>query len=125
MIMLKIVNFQLEKQIALQKRIKELQLIIQRQADLGLGKFKQLFLRTQEEQKILLELAKRGRNVVNEHSFSFYAKWNAIYFVNATEENITFLSYFRRYEDLYNTDCTKSDDFKKVHLLLSKLGTAE
>ena len=72
-----------------------------------------------------MELAKRGQNEVSEHSFSQNTILNAIdNFIYALEEGITFSLYFRRYEDLYNTDCANWDDFKKV-CLLSKLGTVE
>ena len=40
------------------------------QADFRQRKFEEMFLRTQEEQIILLELAKRGQNEVSEYSFS-------------------------------------------------------
>ena len=35
------------------------------------------------------------------------------------------MSYFRRYEDLYTTDCANWSDSKKVPLLLRKLGTTK
>ena len=50
--MLEIVKFQQEQQVAWLNRTEELQLEIQRQADLRQRKFEELFLRTQEEQKI-------------------------------------------------------------------------
>ena len=46
---LEIVEFQQEQQLAWQKRTEELQLDIQRLADLRQKKFKEMFLWTQEE----------------------------------------------------------------------------
>ena len=46
------------------------------------------------------------------------------FFYNPDEE-ITFASYFKRYEDLFNTDCKDWTDLKKSRLLLSKLSTSE
>lgn len=39
------------------------------------------------------------------------------------EKELTFSSNFRRYEDLYKTDCANGFDDKTVRLLLTKLGT--
>ena len=41
------------------------------------------------------------------------------------EEEVTFLSYFCRYKDLYKTDCSNWPNHKKVRLILRKLGTVE
>ena len=41
------------------------------------------------------------------------------------EEEVTFTSYFRRYKDLFITDCADWSDHKKVRLLLRKLGAVE
>ena len=78
-----------------------------------------MFLRTQQEQEKLFELSNRGQNVKNENEFSKNAIWSAVdNFTYAPEDEITFAPYFRRCKDLHN-------DFKKVHLLLRKLGTVE
>ena len=64
-----------------------------------------MFLRAQQEQEKLFELSNRGQNVETETTFSQKAIWSAIdNFTYAPEDEITFASYFRRYEDLYNTD---------------------
>ena len=46
-------------------------------------------------------------------------------FSYSPEEDITFTSYFRRYEDFYTTDSTNWSDLKKFCLFLRKLSTTE
>ena len=54
------------------------------------------------------------------------AAWNALEtFSYAPDEDKTFETYYRRYEDIYITDCADWTDAKKVRLLLRKLGTVE
>ena len=43
----------------------------------------------------------------------------------APDEDKIFEAYYRRYEDIYITDCAHWTDAKKVRLLLRKLGTVE
>ena len=47
------------------------------------------------------------------------------HFAYAPDEDKTFEAYYRRYEDIYITDCANWTDAKKVRLLLRKLGTVE
>ena len=64
----------------------------------------------------MYELSNRGQNVENENAYSQNAIWRAIdNFTYAPEDEITFASYFRRYEDHYNTNCANWADFEKVH----------
>ena len=52
--------------------------------------------------------------------------WNAVEtFIYASDEDKTFEAYYRRYEDIYITDCADWTDAKKVRLLLRKLGTVK
>ena len=52
--------------------------------------------------------------------------WNALEtFSYAPDEDKTFEAYYRKYEDIYITDCADCTDEKKVQLLLRKLGTVE
>ena len=52
--------------------------------------------------------------------------WNALKtFSYAPGEDKTSEAYYRRYEDIYITDCADWIDAKKVRLLLRKLGTVE
>ena len=77
-------------------------------------------------QKQVLELTSRGNSIENEFSCSQNTIWSAIEnFSYSPQEDVTFASYFRRYEDLYKTDCGNWSDLKKICLLLSKLGTTE
>ena len=64
-------------------------------------KFEELFLRTQDEQENFFELSNRGQNVKNENATSRNAIWSAIdNFIYIPQDEITFTSYFRRYDDL-------------------------
>lgn len=83
--------------------------------------------RQQKFEDLLLQtLSNRGQNTENENAFSQNAVWSAIdNFTYSPDEDKTFASYFRRYEDLYKIDCENWADFKKVRLLLRKLGTTE
>ena len=52
--------------------------------------------------------------------------WNVIEtFIYVLDEDKTFGAYYRRYEDIYITDCADWTDAKEVRLLLQKLGTVE
>lgn len=85
-----------------------------------------MFLQTQNEQRHLYNISINGQNEDSENAFSQNAIWSAIEnFKFAPEEEITFASYFKRYENLYNADCASWADHKKVRILLKKLGTAE
>ena len=76
--------------------------------------------------KTSLERTSRRNSIENEFSFSKNPIWSAIEnFSYSLKEDITFEWYFRRYEDLYKTDCGNWSDLKKIHLLLSKLGTTK
>ena len=79
-----------------------------------------------EFQKQFFELTSRKNSIKNEFSFSQNTIWNAIEdFSFSPEEDITFASYLRIYEDLYKTYCGNCRDLKKIRLLLSKLGANE
>ena len=112
-----------------QRRMEELRIEIHRQkleldksAEIRQQKFEEMFLRIQQEQEKLFEQSNRGQNIEYYNVFSQNVIWSAIdNFTYASEDEITFASYFRRYKDLNNTDCANWADFKKVHLLLRKL----
>ena len=107
--------------------MEELHIEIQRQkleldksAAIRQQKFEEMFLCTQQEQEKLFELSNRDQNVENENTFFQNAIWSAIEsFPYTTEGEIIFALYL----DLYN--CVNWTDFKKVCLLLRKLGTVE
>ena len=101
--------------------IKKQKLELDKSTEIRQQKFKERFLHTQQEQKKIVR-ATQDR--------SECWKWKCIgsainNFTYAPENEITFASYFRRHEDLYNTDCTNWANFKKVRLLLRKLGAVE
>ena len=59
-----------------------------------------------EFQKQVLKLTSHRNFIENEFSFFQNIFWNAIENLSySPKEDITFASYFRRYEDLYKTDC--------------------
>ena len=58
--------------------------------------------------------------------FTQNAVWNAVEtFIYVPNADKTFEAYYRRYEDIYITNCADWTDAKKVRLLLRKLGTVE
>ena len=68
----------------------------------------------------------RDQTLESNVAFSQSAVLNTINnFIYCRESNQTFATYFRRYEDLYNIDCSNWSDQKKIRLLLIKLGAAE
>ena len=79
-----------------------------------------------EFQKQVLELTIHRNYIENEFSFLQNTIWSPIEnFSYSPEEDITFVSYFRRYEDLYKTDRGNWCDSKNIPLRLSKLGTTK
>ena len=105
--------------------IKKQKLELDKSAEIRQKRFEEMFLRTQQEHEKFLELSSRSQNIENENALSQNAIWSAIDdFSYAPEDEIKFDSYFRRYEDLYITECANWTDFKKVSLL-RKWGTVE
>ena len=96
---------------------------------------KQRIFKKEEKQQFFLELQKQealfkslSNNQPTESTtiFTQNAVWNALEtFSYAPDEYKTFEAYYRRYEDIYITDCADWTDAKKVRLLLRKLGTVE
>ena len=73
-----------------------------------------------------MELTSRGNSIENVFSFSQKTIWSTIEnFSCPHKEDVTFASYFSRYENLYKRDCGNWSDLKKIRLLLSKLWTTE
>ena len=130
-ILLHLVKYQNTQQLQVQERMEEKwqkQLLSQQE------KIEKILEQTQKEnqerqlefQKQVFELISCSNSIENEFSFLQNAIWCVIEnFSYSPEEDVTFASYFRRYEDLYTTDHVKWSDSKKVHLLLRKLGTSE
>ena len=81
----------------------------------------------EEKFTMLAEIvANSNPNVESESSFNQNSIWATIdTFHYQPENDITFESYFRRYEDIYNVDCSNWADQKKVRLLLRKLANFE
>lgn len=86
----------------------------------------EIFMKTQEEQRKLLEATQLTNANENHNAFSQTAVWNAIESFNYNpEDDVTFAHFYRRYEDIFVSDCGTWTDAKKVRFLLRKLGTAE
>ena len=82
--------------------------------------------RMQKTELLLQALIIRDQTQESNIAFPQTAVLNTINnFIYCPESNQTFATYFRRYEDLYNIDCSNWSDQKKVRLLLSKLGAVE
>ena len=68
----------------------------------------------------------RGQIMEDSEIFTQNAVWTTIEtFKYEPDKDISFDSYYRRYEDLYTSDCANWSDAKKVRLLTRKLDTAE
>ena len=107
----RVIEFQLDQQ----KRVEEMFLLQQQKAD----------ERMQKTESLLQALISRDQTQESNVAFPQSAVLNTINnFIYCPKSNQTFVTYFRRYEDLYNIDCSNWSDQKKVHLLLSKLGAA-
>ena len=80
----------------------------------------------QKTESLLQALIRRDQTLESNVAFPQSAVLNTIdNFIYCPESNQTFSTYFSRYEDLDNIDCSNWSDQKKVRLLLSKLGAAE
>ena len=76
-----------------------------------------MLLPTQKELEKLFNVSNRRQNIENENEFSEDAIWSATdNFTYDPEDEIIFVSYFRKYEDLFKTDCANLANFKKVNL---------
>ena len=84
------------------------------------------FLELQKQQEALFKSLSNNQPTDNTTIFTQNAVWNALQTFSYTpDEDKTFEAYYRRYEDIYITDCADWTDAKKVQLLLRKLRTME
>ena len=86
---------------------------------------KHLLSQQEKIEKLLLKISEgklrdslnfKSHSCPTENEFSFLQNtiWSVIKnFLYSSEEDVTFISYFRRYEDLYTTDCVNWSDSKK------------
>ena len=89
-------------------------------------KQQRFFLELQKQQEALFNSLSNNQPTDSTTIFTQDAVWNALeIFSYVPDEDKTFKSYYRRYEDIYITDCADWTDAKKVRLLLRKLGTVE
>ena len=109
---IRLIEFQLNQQ----KRAEEMFVLQQQKAD----------ERMQKTESLLQALISRDQTQESNVAFPQSAVLNTINnSIYCPESNQTFATYFRRYEDLYNINCSNRSDQKKVRLLLSKLGAVE
>ena len=88
-------------------------------------KYKKELEEKQLEFQQVLELTSCRNSIENDFFFAEHhldCDWEIF---PLSEEDVTFASYFRRYEDLYKTDCWNWSDSKKICLRLCKLDTSE
>ena len=79
-----------------------------------------------KQQEALFKSQRINQPIDSTTIFTQNAMWNALEtFPYAPDEDKTFEAYYRRYEDIYITDCAEWTDAKKVQLSLRKLGTVE
>ena len=84
------------------------------------------FLELQKQEEALFKSLSNNQHIDSTAVFTQNAVWNAVKtFIYAPDKDKTFEAYYRRYEDIYITDCADWTDAKKVWLLLRKLGTVE
>ena len=114
-----------EQQSKNQKVMEELSKDFQRKTLQQQEQFEKMLTRHQKDQMTLLEIA-TSKKSENDNVFLQSAIWSAIEnFIYAPDEGTTFATYYRRYRDVYETDCRQWSEGKKVRLLLRKLGTNE
>ena len=102
-----LIEFQLDQQklqLDQQKRAEEMFLLQQQKAD----------ERMQKIESLLQALISRDQTLESNVAFPPKAVLNTINnFIYCPKSNQTFATYFRRYEDLYNIDCSNWSDQKK------------
>ena len=89
-------------------------------------KQQQFFLELQKQPEALFKSLSNNQPIDSTTIFTQNAVWNVLEtFSYAPDEEETLEAYYRRYEDIYITDCADWTDAKKIQLLLRKLGTVE
>ena len=84
------------------------------------------FLELQKQQEVLFKSLSNKQPTDSTTICTQNAVWNALKtFSYAPDEDKTFEAYYRRYEDIYITDCADWTDAKNVRLLQQNLGTVE
>ena len=83
------------------------------------------FERQEEKFGKLLECLTKENDPGNLNIFSLESAINLVGEFIWKPEEVTFKAYFRRYESIFEKDCEKWPDEKKVRLLLVKFGAAE
>ena len=81
----------------------------------------------QKRQEALFKSLSNNQPTDSTTIFTQNAVWNALEtFSYAPDEDMTFEVYYRRYDDIYITDCADwTDAKKKSPAILRKLGTVE
>ena len=83
-------------------------------------------LQQKQLEELLVNLLNGSKKSEKETIFSQSTIYNSIKtFEYVPENDKTFETFYRRYEDIFNVDCELWPSEKKVRLLLRKLGTTE
>ena len=89
-------------------------------------KQQRFFLELQKQEEARFKCLNNNQPPDSTAVFTQNAVWNAVETsIYVPDEDKTFEAYYRRYEDIYITDCADRTDAKKVRLLIRKLGTVE
>ena len=84
-----------------------------------LEKFEELFV--EQQLKMLTRNKNKDSGVFSQDAIvTAIAEFNYM-----PKEEVIFSLYFRRYKDLYKTDCANWSDYKKIRLMQRKLGDVE
>ena len=82
-------------------------------------KQQQFFLELQKQQEALFKNLSNNQPTDSTAVFTQNTVWNAVEtFIYTPDEDKTFEAYYRRYEDIYITDCADWNGAKKVWLLI-------
>ena len=120
------IKFQMESQQKNEEKL--LQLLKENEERILKNEEKQqrFFLELLKQQEALLKSLSHNQPTDSTTILTQNAVWNTLEtFSYAPDEDKTFEAYYRRYEDIYITECTDWTDAKIVRLLLRKLGTVE
>ena len=119
-------KFQMESQQKNEEKLLQLQKVNEEKILKNKEKQQRFFLELQKQQETLFKSLSNNQPTDGTSIFTQNAVWNALEtFSYAPDEDKTFEAYYRRYEDIFITDCADWTDAKKVRLLLRKLGTVE
>ena len=97
-----------------EKKLLQLQKEIEERILKNEKKQQRFFLKLQKQQEALFKSLRNNQPIDSTTIFTKNAVWNALKtFSYAPDEDKTFEAYYRRYEDIYITNCADWTDAKK------------